>query len=418
MAKYKVGVYAHYDPNAWEKEKHVSLKRQLRTIHSYLEKDPELVIVKEYLDESTGNEDGIFENLVADIDEDIIDCIAVRDVAVIGKAYHYGVDFVQKFCPFNEVRVLVVSNKFDSLKVNVWNQSKMEYFEKTINQDQIKERLLALRNKRWQAGEYNWGPVPYGYVRIDSQLYIDPETSKVVRNIYERYLRNDRPYTIAKDLRELGVMSPRAYEYYMRAGEITDKYDWNDCTIWRILKSRFYVGDTVHSQFKLEALDSVPYQKIDKEHWIIVEDTHEPIISMEMFEEVQQRFKELSEKKVLPNGRIHDFYGPRSNCYKGKITCGICGRTALYKYKGNWVVYRCVTIGHLTENCGAHATHLRDINSAVVDVLNIRYDLGITEVTQELIDKYISKVVLLAHNITYIELVEDHTGDIDDGKKK
>ena len=65
MAKYKVGVYAHYDPNAWEKEKHVSLKRQLRTIHSYLEKDPELVIVKEYPDESTGNEDGIFENLVA-----------------------------------------------------------------------------------------------------------------------------------------------------------------------------------------------------------------------------------------------------------------------------------------------------------------------------------------------------------------
>ena len=130
MAKFKVGVYAHYDPKAWEKEKHVSLKRQLRTIHSYLEKDPELKVIKEYLDESTGDEDGVLDDMVADIDEGIINCVAVRDIAVIGKAYYHGIDFVQKFCPFNEVRVIVVANKYDSIKENVWNQSKKEYFDK------------------------------------------------------------------------------------------------------------------------------------------------------------------------------------------------------------------------------------------------------------------------------------------------
>lgn len=319
MAKYKVGVYAHYDLKAWEKEKHVSLKRQLQTIHSYLEKDPELVVVKEYLDESTGDEDGVLDEMIADIDEGLINCVAVRDVAVIGKAYYHGIDFVQKFCPFNEVRVIVVSNKYDSMRESVWNQSKKEYFDKTLNQEQIRERLFSIRNMRWQDGEYNWGPVPYGYVRIDSHLYIDPETSKVVKNIYERFLKNDRAYTIAKDLRELGVMSPRAYEHYMRTGQVTEKYQWKDCTVWRILQSRFYVGDTVHSQFKLEAQGKAPQQKISEEDWITVEETHEPIISKEMFDEVQQRIRDISDGKIPPKRWIPEFNGPRDNIYKGKI---------------------------------------------------------------------------------------------------
>lgn len=418
MAKYKVGVYAHYDLKAWEKEKHVSLKRQLRTIHSYLEKDPELVVVKEYLDESTGDEDGVLDEMIADIDEGLINCVAVRDVAVIGKAYYHGIDFVQKFCPFNEVRVIVVSNKYDSMKESVWNQSKKEYFDKTLNQEQIRERLFSIRNMRWQDGEYNWGPVPYGYVRIDSHLYIDPETSKVVKNIYERFLRNDRAYTIAKDLRELGVMSPRDYEHYMRTGQVTEKYQWKDCTVWRILQSRFYVGDTVHSQFKLEAQGKAPQQKISEEDWITVEETHEPIISKEMFDEVQQRIRDISDGKIPPKRWIPEFNGPRDNIYKGKIFCGICGRTETYKHRGNWVVYRCASIGHVDIKCGAHAAHMRDINGAVVDILNIRYGLGLEKVTKALVDKYIKKVVIEAHDIIYVELTDDHKGEKADGKKE
>ena len=418
MAKYKVGVYAHYDLKAWEKEKHVSLKRQLRTIHSYLEKDPELVVVKEYLDESTGDEDGVLDEMIADIDEGLINCVAVRDVAVIGKAYYHGIDFAQKFCPFNEVRVIVVSNKYDSMKESVWNQSKKEYFDKTLNQEQIRERLFSIRNMRWQDGEYNWGPVPYGYVRIDSHLYIDPETSKVVKNIYERFLKNDRAYTIAKDLRELGVMSPRAYEHYMRTGQVTEKYQWKDCTVWRILQSRFYVGDTVHSQFKLEAQDKAPQQKISEEDWITVEETHEPIISKEMFDEVQQRIRDISDGKIPPKRWIPEFNGPRDNIYKGKIFCGICGRTETYKHRGNWVVYRCASIGHVDIKCGAHAAHMRDINGAVVDILNIRYGLGLEKVTKALVDKYIKKVVIEAHDIIYVELTDDHKGEKADGKKE
>lgn len=418
MAKYKVGVYAHCDMNAWEKEKHVSLKRQLRTVHSYISKDPELIVVKEYLDESTGNEDGVFEDMIADIDDGLIDCVAVRDISVIGKTYHYGIDFVQKFCTFNEIRVIVVNTRYDSIVDNVWNQNKQEYFYKTVNQEQIKERLWAIRQGQFYEGKYISGPVPYGYVRIDGKLYIDPETSGIVRNIYERYLHGDSADMIAKDLRDLNVMSPRTYEYFIKTGEITDKYDWKDCTVWRILRSQFYIGDTVHSQYQLDAMAPAPSQKLDKKDWITIPNTHEPIVSRETFNEVQARIKAISDKRLPRNGTAPVYNGPSDNCYKGKIFCGICGKAGSYKKTGNWVVYRCVTIGHAKENCGAHSSHIRDINLAVLDVLKMRYGLGETKVTKELIDKYVHKIFLMAHDIIYVELKDDHLGEIGNGKKK
>lgn len=178
------------------------------------------------------------------------------------------------------------------------------------------------------------------------------------------------------------------------------------------------MGDTVHSQFKLEAQGKAPQQKISEEDWITVEETHEPIISKEMFDEVQQRIRDISDGKIPPKRWIPEFNGPRDNIYKGKIFCGICGRTETYKHRGNWVVYRCASIGHVDIKCGAHAAHMRDINGAVVDILNIRYGLGLEKVTKALVDKYIKKVVIEAHDIIYVELTDDHKGEKADGKKE
>ena len=61
---------------------------------------------------------------------------------------------------------------------------------------------------------------------------------------------------------------------------------------------------------------------------------------------------------------------------------------------------------------------MRDINSAVADILNLRYGLGITSVTEEQIDTYVKRVLIMAHDIFYVELKEDHEEEEADGKKK
>ena len=97
-AKYRVGIYAHCDPDALEKEKHNSLKQQLRTIHSYTDKMKDAVVVREYI-EADGSRDDALKEMISDIDEEIINCVVVRQVAVIGRDYHEAVEFAYKFCP-------------------------------------------------------------------------------------------------------------------------------------------------------------------------------------------------------------------------------------------------------------------------------------------------------------------------------
>ena len=75
----------------------------------------------------------------------------------------------------------------------------------------------------------------------------------------------------------------------MRTGKVTDRYNWKDCTVWRILRSRFYAGDTVDAQHKKHPDEERAKQHLDKKDWIIVPDTHEAIIPKEMFDPMRMR---------------------------------------------------------------------------------------------------------------------------------
>ena len=419
--KYKVGVYAHYDPSSYEEEKHTSLKRQLRTIHSFLDGNKEMQVVGEYLD--TGDRSGkneVLEKLLYDIDEYKVDCVVVRSIEVIGRDYQEAIDFLTKYCPFAEVRLIAVKDYYDSEKNNAWIRKRRYLIADETVRRSLSRHIFDSRNKSWDEGKYHLGPVPYGYIRIDGHLYTNPETSPIVKNIFERYLKNDRPYEIARDLKEMNVMSPRAYEEYMRTGKVTDRYNWKDCTVWRILRSRFYAGDTVHAQHKKHPDEERAKQHLDKKDWIIVPDTHEAIIPKEMFDEVQDRIAQISARKIRTKGSSGPgTHGVSNNCYKGKIFCGVCGKPGSYRVDGNYIVYRCRSVDAKATSCGTRPAHLKYVNEAVIDVLRLRYGLWIDELTQEHIDKYVKRILFYGKDSVYVELNDDYIeGDQADGKEK
>ncbi len=211
---YKTGLYVHYDPEAFEEEKHFGLGRQLRTLHTTLGRHPELKMVKEYidLDNVAGSQD-VFYEMIDDIYEGKIDCILVRSVSLIGSHYYHGIDFVKKFCSYMDLRVIAVRDNYDSEKDHAWNRRKLDQMKADLNALHIKTVVFNARNRRWCEGQYSMGPVPYGYFRAAGRLYIDPDVAVVVRNIFERYANGDTPYEIAGDLKEMNVMSPREYAY-------------------------------------------------------------------------------------------------------------------------------------------------------------------------------------------------------------
>ena len=93
--------------------------------------------------------------------------------------------------------------------------------------------------------------------------------------------------------------------------------------IQRILTNQSYVGDVVNfkaysKSFKLKnIIDNA------RENWQIHKDVHEPIITRELFEEIQKSFGDTKcrKPKCIPQ-----------NMFAGFLRCSDCGANLNYKY--------------------------------------------------------------------------------------
>lgn len=414
--KYNVGVYIHYAPNSWEKEKHFSLKRQLRTLHIYLEKHEDLIMKKEYLDLSDTDDEAVYFEMIEDLERGYIDCVLVREISVIGQTYYHAIDFAQHYCRYYGYRLIAVRNSYDSIKNSSWNDKKLEHLRFKYHDEFLKENQFNRRNSYWERGEYTWGPVPYGYKRINGFLEIDEEVAGIVRTIFKRYANGDSKYAIAEDFRDLNIMSPRCYSYYLTTGEITERYNWNACTVDRILRSRFYIGDVVHRRYKRSAFEDRPSDTLSKNEWLYVEDIHEPIIDGELFKRVRAIIAKRSSKigyRYRKNG--HENFGDEDSCYVGKIRCE-CG--CPMHYRGGPKNFRCYSYeSRMKEGCGRGMIHIQKVHVAISDILDVRYGLRDLWITKDIVGKYIDKVTVHEGGILFVELKDDKE-IIDYGEKE
>ena len=97
---------------------------------------------------------------------------------------------------------------------------------------------------------------------------------------------------------------------------------WNGTTIRRILKNEVYIGNTVGHKVKKINYKIKKQVILPKDNWIKVENTHEPIISKEDFEKVQNI---LNKRSYTPLKRKNTF------AYWNYILCKLWREIYLYK---------------------------------------------------------------------------------------
>ena len=98
---------------------------------------------------------------------------------------------------------------------------------------------------------------------------------------------------------------------------------WTHVMVRKILSNRSYVGDVVN--FKTYSKSFKLKSKIDnaRENWQIHKDVHEPIISRELFEEIQKSFGDTKYPKLKCITQ---------NMFAGFLKCSDCGASLNYKY--------------------------------------------------------------------------------------
>lgn len=125
-----------------------------------------------------------------------------------------------------------------------------------------------------------------GYNRVGKELVIDLEQAKTVRKIYDWYLDGMGVRQIQFELEKEGVLTAMG------------KTRWYESNISKILKNPFYAGILeYHKQFTPDFLEQKKINNFGKIDRLRVDGRHEPIVTPEEFNRVQ----EIMESKRLKN---------------------------------------------------------------------------------------------------------------------
>ena len=232
-------------------------------------------------------------------------------------------------------------------------------------------KIKAVFDARMKDGKRCSGSIPYGYNRLPSDkqtLVVDPVASEVVKRIFT--LANDGKSTraIAEILTEEKVLTPAAYakEYHpeqYNGNKFTNPYLWAMSTIRNILDRQEYLGHTVlrksvSTNFKLHKRKST-----DEEEQYVFPNTHEPIISQELWDSVQKRRSRVNRASA---------WGTHSNRLSGYLYCADCGRRMTlqthYSKKDGSVQYsyRCGGYASRVNSCTSHSISTDNVEALIL----------------------------------------------------
>ena len=295
---YKAGGYVRLSVEDGGKPGADTIEAQKELVLEYIGIQPDMEFCGLYCDNGrtgTNFQRAEFERLMDDVRAGKIDCIVVKDLSRFGRNYKETGQYLEQIFPFLDVRFVAVNDSFDTLTAERSQDGYIVPLKNIINEvysrDISRKVSSALEIKR-QKGEFIGSWAPYGYRKCPfdkHKLEPDPSTAPVVRDIFKLRARGMSLNEIAKRLNDSGVSTPAQYK--RQTGEIqTDRYAnarWNVFTLKSILENEVYIGNLVQGRKVSGLCQGQKQRRTQKNQWIIVENTHQPLTDLQTFQVVQ-----------------------------------------------------------------------------------------------------------------------------------
>lgn len=179
----------------------------------------------------------------------------------------------------------------------------------------VSDNLKWRARKKFERGELMINATRFlGYDKDEyGDLVINPEESEVVKRIFKDYISGKGSFVIAKELNLEGIPT-------------VGNTRWHDTTILGILKNEKYKGDAILQKYYTpDHLKKVSIRNNGVIDSYYIEDNHSPIISREMWEQVQEEIKTRAKAKGNIVGDT-DKYTKRYPL-SAMIYCSKCGST-------------------------------------------------------------------------------------------
>lgn len=323
---FNVAIYIRLSREDGDKEESDSVGNQRKLLAEYIAKKEDFILYDVYVDDGysgTNFNRPSFQRMIADIEDGKVNCVVVKDLSRFGRDYIDTGRYLERYFPEMGVRFISVTDGIDSMKQaydmllpikNIFN----EQYARDIS-----KKIQATVKSKQKAGEFIGAFTSYGYQKspVDkNKLVIDDYAASVVRRIFSLYIQGYGKQKIAKLLNAEGVLCPAEYkkvngENYKNCNRLESTTYWSYSTINSILHREMYVGNMVQGT-KHQRMRS-KQKKMPKEEWIVVENTHEPIIDKATWEKAQALLQKRTRELDLETNK---------NIFAGFAKCGDCGR--------------------------------------------------------------------------------------------
>ena len=336
----------------------------------------------EYVDDGhtgtdTDRED--FQRLLADVMSGKINCVVVKDLSRLSRNYSDAGSLIDNLFVQMGIRFISLAENVDSYRDPDSVSNIIVPITNVMNDNycfQTSKKIRQVFDYKRRNGQYIGAFAPFGYIKDPQdkhQLLVDPDAAEIVKQVFSMFLQGTSKRAIALYFNEHGIPSPTAYRRKKGlpvSSAAPDDPMWGARMIHEILNNPIYTGDLVQGRHRVKSYKVHQIEAVPEDEWVVVPNTHEAIISHEMFDKVQGLL--LRDTRTSPKGReVHIF--------SGFLRCADCGKSLTRSVSGKHVYYACSTYKNRSRlACTMHSIKHNRLEAAVLFAIQQQVHLAVS----------------------------------------
>ena len=372
MEKAQAAIYCRLSQDDGSLGESGSIQTQKAILTQYCQ-EHHMEIVDCYCDDGwsgTNFDRPAFQRMIGDIEAGRVNTVIVKDLSRFGREYAQMGLYIEHYFEEKGVRFLSLAENIDSSQ---GLNNLVLPFTNVINSlyaRQASEKTKAAHRARAKNGMFLGSRAPYGYQKDPSDrhhLIVDPEAAEVVKEIFRMFADGIGYVRMTKILRERNILNPQAYfnqnnpDYYKHSDYWRKPFDWHATSVRAILNNPVYLGKLTFGKTKTKGFFDKRRVPTEESDWIVVEHTHEPLVSQELWDTVHQMMK--ARRRENSSGHVQPF--------AGLVKCAGCGSSLNASYdkkKGKYTGFSCwVYKNYGKQRCTSHAIGWQTLNRLVLE---------------------------------------------------
>ncbi len=379
--------------NSGKSEDKDVIANQIDICKEFLAKQADLSLYEIYEDNGTTGtvfDRPSFNRLMEDIKAGKVGCLVVRDLSRFGRDYVETGTYLERIFPSIGLRFISVKEQYDTFHSDTSNESLMIPLQNMINalySKDISRKVVSAHKTRMRSGDFKKSTIAYGYKLSEDRrrIVIDEECAKFVAMMFQWRADGITVADIGRKLDALNAPNPRKrkVETGVRKSESKPATSWNRSTISKLLTNPIYTGDTITGRTETAFYKGISRHDVtNRLLWNIIPNTHDPIVSKEKFDLVQEMILSQINDKKSKFAESEKDRKKISNLFEGKIFCADCKEKMYFKKncnKGTWfAVYKCSSYTRkLGTGCDSHYITSTELNQKVLDAIKTQVKVAL-----------------------------------------